>query len=543
MATPISGEAAQTAGNVADGDLFEGVDVSDTSMAPTGTNKKHTALVLKQYFQGGAGGGPMLMVAASNAPTAVKNRADYVCDGTDDDVQINAALALGSVQLTDGEYTIRAPLAITKPGVGLYGTGRGHDMGVNGGRLGGTKIKGHSNFAGEAFILVDQVGSYIVGMAQVGNLMCHGAGVVATVDGIKFKSFQGLIHDVFVDSMTGNGIHILGNVSPDPSWDSYDTAVYACMVARCGGAGLKCGTSAADIHVTECIFAHNTGAGVEYTSGSSGQFTQVHCYSNKNAIWYHGAGPGTRTKWANCKFEHSEQHGIFHDGSGGTGNASWCQYVNCGFNCNGESAHNTYDHVNVTGSSAATKLNFIGCMFGNSDGSANLARYCINLGTAGAGALIVGCYFGWPDGSLNNAGVATGTLNVGNSTIRNGLTVRGCAGIDDWSGTDGVPSLAAGAAAGTTPPGPVLSGNCTDSEGKITWGTGTGATAGAQVVVTYKRAKNPSGKKPIIAPANQATALLNPYVSSESDTGFTISLGNGPISSMPNTTYAVIYRV
>jgi hypothetical protein len=57
----------------------------------------------------------LVLVAASSAPSAVKDVAEYVCDGTADQVQINTALAdLGStgglVQLTPGTFNISASI-------------------------------------------------------------------------------------------------------------------------------------------------------------------------------------------------------------------------------------------------------------------------------------------------------------------------------------------------------------------------------------------------------------------------------------------------
>lgn len=51
-------------------------------------------------------GAAMFIVAASDAPATIKKRADYVCDGTNDEVEIQAALALGNVQLTEGTFNI-----------------------------------------------------------------------------------------------------------------------------------------------------------------------------------------------------------------------------------------------------------------------------------------------------------------------------------------------------------------------------------------------------------------------------------------------------
>ena len=49
-------------------------------------------------------------IAANDAPAHVKAQADYTCDGTDDDVQILAALALGNTHCSEGTFNIEASL-------------------------------------------------------------------------------------------------------------------------------------------------------------------------------------------------------------------------------------------------------------------------------------------------------------------------------------------------------------------------------------------------------------------------------------------------
>lgn len=64
-----------------------------------------------------AGASDSIVVAASDAPTPAKARADYVCDGADDQVEINAALATlassgGRVVCSAGTYSITAPILV-----------------------------------------------------------------------------------------------------------------------------------------------------------------------------------------------------------------------------------------------------------------------------------------------------------------------------------------------------------------------------------------------------------------------------------------------
>lgn len=90
---------------------------------------------------GGGGGGTssaVVIVASIDAETAVRDAADYVCDGTGDQVEINAAIleatqlqarggptggkARGTVQLTGGRFNINASIKM-RTGVTLQGSG------------------------------------------------------------------------------------------------------------------------------------------------------------------------------------------------------------------------------------------------------------------------------------------------------------------------------------------------------------------------------------------------------------------------------------
>ena len=77
-----------------------------------------------------SGASATLVVAASNAPALSKARADYVCDGVADDVEIQAALdALpttgGCVVLSPGVFTIAAAITSTISNLAILGSGPG----------------------------------------------------------------------------------------------------------------------------------------------------------------------------------------------------------------------------------------------------------------------------------------------------------------------------------------------------------------------------------------------------------------------------------
>lgn len=72
----------------------------DTSLVSTKLNVQNVVNAAS------VGRSPTYVVAASNAPATIKARADYICDGTADESEINTALALGNVQLTQGTFYI-----------------------------------------------------------------------------------------------------------------------------------------------------------------------------------------------------------------------------------------------------------------------------------------------------------------------------------------------------------------------------------------------------------------------------------------------------
>ena len=70
-----------------------------------------------------------IRVAASNSSANAKQRADYLCDGVDDQVQIQAAidsiaLTGGTVQLESGNYSVTSAILITTSNIAIIGRGR-----------------------------------------------------------------------------------------------------------------------------------------------------------------------------------------------------------------------------------------------------------------------------------------------------------------------------------------------------------------------------------------------------------------------------------
>jgi len=176
------------------------------------------------------------LVAAASAPTSVKNKAQYVCDGTADQVQIqsavDAAFAAGGgiVQLSPGVFFTSAPVTL-HPTVRLIGTHG--DQIFNTGQLTVTSyIRPVAGFAGgAAIVMLDQTdGGYSNKSAeqQIQALTIDGTGVGGTVHGIQGGGYiHGvLLRDVTVKNVTGKGIYTFtANGSQPFSWNFHRVVV------------------------------------------------------------------------------------------------------------------------------------------------------------------------------------------------------------------------------------------------------------------------------------------------------------------------------
>lgn len=487
------------------------------------------------------GGGGAMLVAASDAHATVITRADYVCDGTADEVQINLALATGGkVVLSDGTFVTNAPIKVEEWGQELEGSGvRYTGSAFGGASTAGTLIRPSASFTGAAVVKVEKdSNNYIVGMAHVHGFSIDGQlETVETYDGILFRSFRGSLHDVDVQHCTQDGIRVVGNETPNGSWATYDTRIYSINCSNNGRYGLHLvDNSAQDTHISQAILEDNlTGL---YLGGASHQIVSMHSYGNTQYGVLSDTGGGARTKFIGCKIEHSGRHGVYFNGST---NPVQVQFVGTNFSSNGETTTNTYDHISVaTGS--ANLLVVSGCTFATTDGATNIARYCINIGALAPNTSITG-------NTIDDGAFATGALNytVNGGTTEATLKCYGNQEIQDFSGS-GLVTLAAGGQAGTSAPAPQRGTNARNSKGTLTFGTGSGPTAGIMVTVTFDTAEiarpgNTVTSQFWVNPLNAATAALNPYViptlTGTTTTGFTISFASAPAASQANTVYSV----
>jgi len=117
--------------------FIEGTNVTFTITDDSG-NEEIDITINAALTGGTVSNAGFIIVASDDAPTAVKNAADYTCDGVDDDVQINAALVdaaplasrsgpvgaeqRGRVLLTGGQFVIESPI-LMYTGTTLWGSG------------------------------------------------------------------------------------------------------------------------------------------------------------------------------------------------------------------------------------------------------------------------------------------------------------------------------------------------------------------------------------------------------------------------------------
>lgn len=193
---------------------------------------------------------PTIVVASVDMPQSVKDRADFVCDGTDDDVQINAAIAMaargpvnygtgteqGLVQLTGGSFKLSNSILMLS-GVSLKGmgglthvsgtittaTGSGtekalvklNDVNVHDTRLEDMWLDRQSNFSGH---LVQYMGDGGEGSSDFpsGGWSSHyvqrlNLGLHASGDAINLINCPNvIITDVNISNVNGSGIVAIG---------------------------------------------------------------------------------------------------------------------------------------------------------------------------------------------------------------------------------------------------------------------------------------------------------------------------------------------
>lgn len=212
-------------------------------------------------------GGPTLSVAAADASPGERRAADLRCDGSSDDVQIQAALTRlrdgggGSLALTSGTFLVDAPIRLVGRTT-LLGQGRG------------TVVKAAPTFQGTALLIGSYTGAGApLDLLAVTDLVLDGSkfqGVSCGGIRIDIASKTGFLHGspdantairhVLVNRCSGHGVHLLGTfnraarITGVRAWDN-------------GGDGFRIETP--DGNLTDCDAGSSDGAGFRILSANN----------------------------------------------------------------------------------------------------------------------------------------------------------------------------------------------------------------------------------------------------------------------------------
>ncbi len=236
---------------------------------------------------GGSGSRSDLIVASVDAPTTVRDAADYVCDGTADDVQINAAIALaaplqsrnanssataaqrGRVQLTGGRFTL-ANSILMDTGVTLQGAGwltELRDGGITAATGNGSAV-GVIKLASSDVHLTCVRDLYIYGNYASGGSACSGIAYDQTgstsgqMDTYPSSSPDAdhIIKDLFIDGFTGGSSRHGIRIQQSSTTNLRGTMISGCQIRNIGGNGIWM-SATPDGHISECHVGTVTGSG------------------------------------------------------------------------------------------------------------------------------------------------------------------------------------------------------------------------------------------------------------------------------------------
>lgn len=331
------------------------------------------------------------LVASSGASTNVRNKADYLCDGTNDQAEIqtaiDACLAAGGgiVKLSSGSFNVSAPIVL-HPTVTLWGQ-HADQIFQTGQLTAQSYLKPQANFVGAAVILMlgQTAGSYASKSAEqrIFNLTIDGSASAAGVHGIQGSDYVNgvVMRDVTVKQATGKGIYTFTDNSSQPSSWNLDRVT----VDNAYDAGIHF-VNHSNFSITNSV---STGAG-----GSN--FVFSNCPNSRVTA--------TRAEWADA-------HGFYVTGNYGTGQTSGgLQITGCSTDRN---AFNGV-FVDATGNAPVVIGNFMSRRDGRNAGVGG-AGYAGIAGSAATTPIVVGSWTNYP--GVDDDGTGVNSPQYGGSFI------------------------------------------------------------------------------------------------------------------------------
>lgn len=351
-----------------------------------------------------------VVVASSAASTATKSVADYVCDGTADQVEINAALVKASrpgdgfggdgrirVQLAGSTFNISSPILLPA-NVTLSGNGRG------------TLIQPPSTSD-----------SQDVGAIQLLNTNCHGITIesltigrlgasktnwdmirlVGAADGNTYEIYTGndsfaTIRDVLTLDTNGKGIQV-GGVGGANGYR--ESQIHDCIIWNSQDYGIHV-WGGSDAKVRDCVVGGGNNHGIVLGSGNTA-VSNCKVYYRGNFSGGVAASHGfyvssSRCRIVGCEAQDNAGYGFYitgddvvmsgcHSDSNGAGGSGGGYYID---------AHGTYSGMNATTRGQNAIEQDTGIVFANSPNVMLTGRVKVDAGishvsgTPGAGSFV-----------------------------------------------------------------------------------------------------------------------------------------------------------
>lgn len=342
--------------------------------------------------------GTSLLVAASNADDRIKARADYVCDGTADEEQINDALVAGSifgarVDLSDGWFSIDSPVLVTLDNMSLIGVGKGQPLGSTPTK-GGSLILRSANFVGEAGVIVRPASEErVLYGVTCRDFSIDGLSIGTAADGIIWRAARSTCRNVWISRWTGNGVASSSHTFAVYPKAAHDNLIENVRIDTCGGHGMSLSNGSTDNLIRNCIVTSCTGNAVNMTQGSTPCTANMlignYLYSNTGKAV---VGPLYQTQLIGNRIQDCNG-GIYLDNT--TSGAGGFQIVGNIVRNASIAADNTTDGINIACTAGTARGGLIlGNSFhtdpGDQNGSLHRMRFGINIAAAGVREVVVG---------------------------------------------------------------------------------------------------------------------------------------------------------
>jgi hypothetical protein len=321
----------------------------------------------------GSGSGLTTYVASVDSPASIKSKSNYVCDGTADQEEINAALTSlaafgGSVTTAPGRFYITAPISRSTSSTGLVGSG----MGTPGNTV-GTQIILAAGFVGVAAVIDgNAAGTAVTNGGELRNMTIDGSNVAGGIHGYLGRVQQGTVSRVRIARFSGDGFRLEGFTSSTASENTLDR----CIADGNTGSGYHLSSNANDTFMNMCESLNNADAGIRIRSAGN-IISGMRISGVRVGVWFDNNG--ARTKFDMFKIANCQQDGILFDnttvgdtdviiGMGTIENVS-------------QAGTGLYDYIKLSNlsSQALLKMNLTAIAFANTTATGGaVGRYCIN---------------------------------------------------------------------------------------------------------------------------------------------------------------------